>query len=246
MTETIKRDAANEMLRLLNTCKVHLKKQNLYSCLINFREVLKKALSTKMLAQDEKQVLEEINSFQKALFDSKIYRDFFGPATFHNNDLKTTLDFINMLIDVEEEEIRDKSKTLNDSQIVDSFVGNLSLEEKISFAKAALDRGDLGKAQEILEGDEEAANMLFELLVDLGIRFRKKREFEKAIREYHKALLIYPDDECVYYNMARAYLEMGAFDLAEIAIEKALELNPNFTQAIELRKYLKHQTSKIH
>lgn len=241
MTEALKRDDAVEILRMINVCKVHLKRQNLYSCLINIRDALKKALHTKMLPQDEKQIFEEINNFQKTLFESKVYREFFGPATFHNNEPKTILDFINMLIDVEEEEMREKLDTLTDSQSIVDYAGKLSIEEKISLAKAALDRGDFGKARELLEDDEEAASMLFELYVDLGIKLRKEREFEKAIREYQKALFIYPDDECIYYNMARVYLEMGAVDSSVKAIEKALELNPNFTQAIELRKYIKHQ-----
>lgn len=70
----------------------------------------------------------------------------------------------------------------------------------------------------------------------LGIIYRRQGRLRDAIEQYKKALLVHPTDENVYYNLSRAYLEVREFDQATVALEKSLEVNPDFTPARELKR----------
>ncbi len=108
----IKRNEVELISKKLSECKRHLQFGRLYACLLAFKESLEKALVTRMLASDEKYLTEEINTFQQQLAGSQHFKNIFGPVTFMDDDKKTTLDFINQLIVVEEEEII--SRSMND------------------------------------------------------------------------------------------------------------------------------------
>lgn len=62
----------------------------------------------------------------------------------------------------------------------------------------------------------------------LGIALRKQGKWQDAIIEYDKALIISPEDENLYYNMAMAYAEGQEFKKAAEKVRKVLELNPKF------------------
>jgi tetratricopeptide (TPR) repeat protein len=65
----------------------------------------------------------------------------------------------------------------------------------------------------------------------------------EAIDNYTKALTIDESDEALYYNLARAYKEVGDFNSAVKNLEKALELKSDFQEAKEYMPYLKSMTS---
>ncbi|MBI4827756.1 MAG: tetratricopeptide repeat protein [Nitrospinae bacterium] len=68
----------------------------------------------------------------------------------------------------------------------------------------------------------------------LGIALRRKKRYDEAIKEYQKALKVAPNDEAIYYNMGRAWLEMGDYAKAEESLARALELDADFTECREL------------
>jgi tetratricopeptide (TPR) repeat protein len=68
----------------------------------------------------------------------------------------------------------------------------------------------------------------------LGIAFRRQKKFVDAIALYMKALSIDPEEENLYYNLARAYLGNGDKDRAALALKKAVKLNPDFKEASDL------------
>ncbi|HPC00580.1 MAG TPA: tetratricopeptide repeat protein [Syntrophales bacterium] len=243
MAEAMKREEVAELLRDLNECQVHLKRNNVYSCLRRFREVLRRVQKTRMLAQDERLVMKEINAFQGDLAASRAYRDMYGPATFRDNDLKTTLDFLEMLIDLKEEELREEREAVERSQKVDDSPaeGSRALAMK---AKEALDRGDWGTAGEIIKDDEAATDMVFNMLVSAGIEHRRRHDPDRAIAEYRKALVIQPDDEGLYYNIARACVEKRDWEGAWEAVEQALEINPDFAEGRNLGHFIKRERER--
>ena len=65
----------------------------------------------------------------------------------------------------------------------------------------------------------------------LGIALRRQKKFSEAIRYYQKALKIDPQNDNLYYNIARAYHESGDKKKSLEALEKALEINPDFWEA---------------
>jgi len=73
---------------------------------------------------------------------------------------------------------------------------------------------------------------------EAGISQRKSGNIDKAIIEYRKALSVSPNDEHLYYNMARAYLEIGQKKNAEASIDQALQINPQFQDGLNLQNFI--------
>jgi len=59
----------------------------------------------------------------------------------------------------------------------------------------------------------------------------EKREFDRAIIEFNKAIKIYPDFARAYYNRGMANQNLNRLDLALSDYRKALEIDPNFIRA---------------
>lgn len=69
---------------------------------------------------------------------------------------------------------------------------------------------------------------------ELGIELRQKGMFAEAIMNYGKAISIDPEDEVLYFNLARAHLEQGHRENAAGYLKTALRLKPDFPEAQEL------------
>ncbi len=73
----------------------------------------------------------------------------------------------------------------------------------------------------------------------LGIALRKEGRLSEAIIEYHKALLIVPNDEALYYNIGRAYLDNNQKEKAIESLKHALVIDPDFKECTELIAHIK-------
>jgi tetratricopeptide (TPR) repeat protein len=69
---------------------------------------------------------------------------------------------------------------------------------------------------------------------ELGIELRRMEMYDQALEYYRKALSIAPDDENLYFNMARSFYEKGDLTRTVKILEKALSLNPGFAEAQQL------------
>ena len=67
----------------------------------------------------------------------------------------------------------------------------------------------------------------------LGIAMRKQGRPMDAVLEYDKAIKLSPDDEVLYYNMGKAYLEGGKTYKAKEAFHKAISIDSDFVEAQE-------------
>jgi tetratricopeptide (TPR) repeat protein len=68
----------------------------------------------------------------------------------------------------------------------------------------------------------------------LGIAYRQQKKFAQALELYTKALEYSPDDENLYYNIARNMWEMGDFPGAEDFLVQGLRIKPDFGEAQQL------------
>lgn len=68
----------------------------------------------------------------------------------------------------------------------------------------------------------------------LGIAYRRQGKFQMALDLYRKALGFHPEDENLFYNMARSCWEMEELPSAAKLLAKALEINPEFEAAQQL------------
>jgi tetratricopeptide (TPR) repeat protein len=103
-------------------------------------------------------------------------------------------------------------------------------------------RGENAKAENILERIvkmEDAFDQEYKHLYnEFGIQLRKGKMTQKAIAYYKRALELSNQDENIYYNIARAYLDNQEPAAALEFLCKALELNPEFVEASQFLLWL--------
>lgn len=231
---SIRREEAGLILKKVKDCRVQLQHENIYSCLMTFRDALEKALATKMLTADEKQVHKEINTFQADLAASKAFRNLYGPVTFSDDDIATALDFMKQLIQIREEELVAEMEKAQ----AEGGAAQDTLQQRMDRIMVFVERGEGDTARAMADRDEEAADMLIEIYNAAGIERRKEQDFEKAKQSLKKALMLRPRDEGLYYNLARVHIDAGDWASAKVAVQQSLTINPGFQEGRRLQSYL--------
>ena len=219
MDKAIVRERASEISRTLANCRKFLAQGNVYSCLTGFKDAMERMVVTRMLPQDEKDLQEAINDFQRQLMASTAFRNTFGPVTFQENENETTLSFVRQLVCVSEEEI------------AKNLAGGEETQENRAFMIIQLiDKGEHEKARALIGTNEDLLGFILQTYNALGIQARREGNFEKAVTELKKALSVAPDDEGILYNLARAYAAKKEKKPAIESIQKAMKINPAFTE----------------
>jgi tetratricopeptide (TPR) repeat protein len=195
-------------------------------------------LQTKMLPGDSKQLNKDINTFQNDLAASDIFKDVYGPVTFRDDDIATALDFMKQLIELKDEETRALLAGESDTDTL----GNAAVAPQVQQIKVLLEKGDYADAQEIIAGDEELVSLLVDEYNAAGIEHRRAGRHEEAIKEFRKALVVLPQDEGLYYNLARTLIGKEAWKEAAETIGAGLQVNPDFTEGMKLLKYIREHT----
>jgi tetratricopeptide (TPR) repeat protein len=227
MDEAIVRERATEISRTLANCRKLLAQGNVFACLAGFKDAMERMVVTRMLPQDEKDLQEGINDFQRQLMASAAFKNTFGPVTFQENENETTLAFVRQLVNVSEEEI---ARKLAD--------GEGSRENRALMIMRLIDKGEHEKARALIGTNEDLLGFILQAYNALGIQARKEGNFDKAVTELKKALSVAPDDEGILYNLARAYVAKKEKKPAVESIQKALKINPAFTEAQTLLNHL--------
>lgn len=79
---------------------------------------------------------------------------------------------------------------------------------------------------------------------EFGITLRKTRMYDEALANYMKAIEISPQDENLYFNIARLYYDKQDFAKALEWIQKALDVNPDFREAKQFKDVLASAAKK--
>ena len=87
-----------------------------------------------------------------------------------------------------------------------------------------------GVLNEILEVNPDTINVYN----TLGVLYRKKGEFQTAMKQYEKALKIHPDESNIHYNIGRLHVDMQNLEAAKFHFKKALMYDPGFGEAREV------------
>jgi tetratricopeptide (TPR) repeat protein len=231
--------AATDIMRKLDESKKHLRLGNIFSSIVTFKEVLETYIkATNIIQADKARVGGALNDFQHRIQSSHQFRDLYGAVTFRENDFQTTYEFIGQLIKIKEDEIA--------SVLVDKEVGQvLNLDDlgeeeqqKTLMMVSLVERGEQTVLRQLVTENDELASLVLAYYNDNGINYRAVGDVNRAIQEYKKALFISPDDEHLFYNLARAYIEVGNKKKAEESIRLALKLNPKFVEGLKLQNYI--------
>jgi tetratricopeptide (TPR) repeat protein len=100
--------------------------------------------------------------------------------------------------------------------------GNRDLNDALKFAQTA---------KELMPDDPSVMDTL-------GWVYFQKGLYDSAIGELRGSLAKAPDNPTVIYHLARAYAKKGETDKARAEAERALKLNPTFSDAENARKLL--------
>ncbi|HPI92334.1 MAG TPA: tetratricopeptide repeat protein [Deltaproteobacteria bacterium] len=105
-----------------------------------------------------------------------------------------------------------------------------------------MEMGQTGKAKEIFRKLSQIEAIFEEenkhIFNEFGIELRKAGMEEEALANYQKAITISPEDEHLYFNVARLYYGMKELDNAVEWLGKALEINPRFIEAEQLKSLI--------
>ena len=89
----------------------------------------------------------------------------------------------------------------------------------------------------LLDNDETFRDEVRHQFNEFGMNLRKSNLFEEAVRYYKKALESSPKDENLHFNIARAYDGQGDAASRDKHLAIALELNPEFGEAVKFVQY---------
>jgi tetratricopeptide (TPR) repeat protein len=246
MADAIKRDEAGNIAGKLNECKNNLQRGNIFSCLVAFKEVLEKMSSTRMIPADEKELNAEINIFQKKLSSSSIFRDVYGPVTFRDNDIAPALALMQQLIEIKTEEINELMAAKEAAQASPDGTSPEAdgINTQVKQIKILIEQGDYAITQEMLVNREDLISILADDYNGAGIEHRRAGRYDEALSEFKKILVFNPQDEGLYYNIARVYIAKKEWKTAAETINEGLKINPQFGEGIKLIKYIR-ETGRI-
>lgn len=108
--------------------------------------------------------------------------------------------------------------------------------------RVVIERGDYSVALEMIGDNDELLELIVSIYNEKGIEARKAGQYDMAIAEYRKIVSLCPEDEGLYYNLARVYIEKKEWNSAEETIEESLNVNADFTLGQKLLAYI--QTNK--
>ena len=136
-------------------------------------------------------------------------------------------------------QVSDKQDKKNEDPTLD-YITNI--KNNFNLALLYVQQGQTEKAQDILDRllkldvplEEKHKHTFNEFAIDL----RKHRLYYEALKYYNQILRITKNDEHIYFNMARVYYCLNEYEKSIKYLNKALQLNKNFTTAKKFLQFL--------
>lgn len=114
-----------------------------------------------------------------------------------------------------------------------------SIRANFGIGTLYMEMGDAAKAKQVFRKLSEVEAIFEEenkhIFNEFGIELRKANMLEEAMANYQKAITISPQDEHLYFNIARIYYDTKQWDNALVWLNKALEINQHFRDAMSFQ-----------
>jgi len=118
-----------------------------------------------------------------------------------------------------------------------SFYLKKTLELNPNFVPALLNlagmyirENKLGEAEKLLSRAAQIEKNT-DVYNNLGVIYSKRKEFNRAIKKFEKAIQLNPNSADAYFNLSLVYREKGKDNKASLFLEKAQELNPKYKES---------------
>lgn len=128
----------------------------------------------------------------------------------------------------------DKAKSVFD-QLVSDFSGDTDL--KADIADRYLNAGRYKEAFHMLDDALRDDPNAIHLYNRIGMVLRKMKDYDTAEQYYLKALTLTTSDEYLLYNVGRLYYDWRKWKKMAEAAQKAVEINPDFAEAVKMLKF---------
>ncbi len=114
-----------------------------------------------------------------------------------------------------------------------------SIRANFGIGTLYMEMGDTAKAKDVFRKLSEVEAIFEEdnkhIFNEFGIELRKANMLEEALSNYQKAVTISPQDEHLYFNVARIYYDIKEWNNALVWLKKALKINPHFRDAMSFQ-----------
>ena len=234
-----------DLFHRFHACELYVKQGKIAASLIAFKEVCERMPAIALNEKEKKELNENIELFLNNLSAHKKFKEIFGEFSFGDTDLATNLEFIKSMITAQEEEIIQKVE--RDERAAEAQRLEIEKEQekkkedikqKIQEAITFIDESDMPQADELMRDSEEIREAIIIHYNTLGMENRETKNFTGAVANYQKAIAVSPQDENLHYNLARTFFEEGKSEKAEASLDKALKINPEFSEGKVFYDYL--------
>jgi len=99
--------------------------------------------------------------------------------------------------------------------------------------------GDVPEAGRTFEAGLQRDPDSFELTLNLGIACSAQGLFERGEKVLRQATTLRPEHAPAHYELGRVFLAQGKDDLARMALERTLALDPAYPRRAEIESVLK-------
>ena len=238
-------EASVKIIRKLNEAKRELHGKNVQGCLLQFKSALEIAIADSILPADKKAVQDEVEKLQTEIQNSSAFKEVYGPVTFKGSEFDVTLAFVKELVQASAEELFESTAlgatdAQEDKKSPPEDSDNSKEENRGRFQAAMekIDSNQIAEARGIIAGDEGILDQVIDALNDKGISFRNSGNYDGALSCYNAGIELRPNEEGLYYNMARACFEKGDAAAALRSLEAALKINPDFAAGKDLQNFI--------
>ena len=237
---------AGEIDRKFSAARIALKKGDILKCLTLFKSALDAFGSAQVLPDEKATLQESIGALQSGLTSNEGFKKVFGPVTFSDADIASTAAFLDGLIQAYAEQVVEdvegtatapgpEAEQKPEREEKDPMPAEMKPEERIEAIIGHIKREKADEAKALIAGDEDILTRVLNRLNSHGMSCRKAGRIEEAINSYESCLLVCDNDEGIYFNLARAYMEGGHVEEALQSINKALAINPDFPEGQALQ-----------
>ena len=140
---------------------------------------------------------------------------------------------------VKQRQLSDKQSDKKNTKTLD-YIANI--KNSFNLALLYVQQGQTEKAKDILDRlleldiqlDQKHKHAFNEFAIDL----RKHRLYNEALKYYNQVLRTTKNDEHIYFNIAHVYYHLNKYEKCVEYLNKALQLNKNFTTAKKFLQFL--------
>lgn len=113
-------------------------------------------------------------------------------------------------------------------------ISPLNAKRQLYYGEALLESGDFAGAEKAFKLSLDLDPTQTHVFNRIGITLRRQGKTEEAVQFLLRAIEVTDDDENLFYNISRAYLDLDNKEEAVKYLKRAIEINPDFHEARDL------------